>query len=81
MMGKELDMRESFVAFSDGAWRIVKGRKHGPCSVYPCGKDLEKVAQEDPGYLKWVFKEVGPTLPDEAFYALDDCVIKYRILE
>lgn len=69
-----------FIAFSDGAWRVTRGRKHGPCIAYPNGKDLEKIAQEDPTYLRWVFKEVGPTLSDDAFYALDDCVIKYNIL-
>lgn len=70
-----------FIAFSDGAWRVVRGRKHGPSGAYPNGEDLDKVAQEDPGYLKWVFNEVGPTLPDDSFYALDDVVIKYKILE
>lgn len=54
---------------------ILRGNKHG-------GEPLEKVASEDPDYLRWLRKWVaqGKTyLSDQEFYALDDVMVKHQI--
>lgn len=52
---------------------LVMGRKH-------CGKTIETVAQEDPGYLTWL--RSGDRLartPDDIFFALQKVMEKFGI--
>jgi hypothetical protein len=51
---------------------VVGGTKHR-------GKLLEKVAQEDPEYLKWMYCKASEGLTQDAFYALDDALRKFGI--
>ena len=63
------------ITFSDGV-RIARGKF--------ANEPLDKVAQEDPSYLKWMrraAKDGDIRLADEEFYALVDAMAKYNIPE
>jgi broad specificity phosphatase PhoE len=49
--------------------------KHGKYQ----GKTIEEVAEEDPGYLRWVHDKATDDLSDEAFYELEDTMEKFNI--
>lgn len=61
----------ALLTYQNGEW-IFGGTKHS-------GHALEKVAQEDPGYLFWAWNKVGPTMDDKTFYALVDMMDKHKI--
>lgn len=48
----------------DGEWKFAFGKHEG--------KTLEEVAEESPGYLRWVYNEASENLEDDAFHALED---------
>ena len=60
------------IVYKDGSeWR-VRGSKHE-------GETLQQVAKDDPTYLRWMYKKASEDLSDEAFYALEDVMKKFRI--
>jgi hypothetical protein len=36
------------------------------------GESLEKVAEADPGYLRWLYKNASEDLPQDVFHKLQD---------
>ncbi len=55
----------------DGRWELG-GNKHS-------GELLETVAEEDPGYLKWMFRKASDGLSKEAFDALETTLDEHDI--
>lgn len=57
----------ALIVWRDGQL-IVVGKKHN-------GKTLSTVADEDIGYLKFIFRKATEELPDDVCFALHDALI------
>jgi hypothetical protein len=56
---------------ADDSWAFIHGKHQG--------KTLEEVAEEDPGYLSWMYAKASDDLSKEAFYALEDVMGEHDI--
>jgi hypothetical protein len=65
-------MRTMALLYQENGLWMINGSKHRM-------ETLEKVAQTDPSYIWWVWHKVGPSLSDEAFFAVEDIMDKYKI--
>jgi hypothetical protein len=54
-----------------GVWTFL-GNKHA-------GEPVDKVAESDPGYLSWAWRESSGDESDEEFHILDDVARKHGV--
>lgn len=61
----------AIIKLADEAWRFLRG-KHA-------GETVDQVAESDPGYLSWAWRETSGDVSPEAFHVLDDVARRHSI--
>ena len=56
---------------AEGVWEFLKGKY--------AGKSIDQVAEDDPGYLSWAWRETSGDASPDQFFALDDAARRHDI--